>query len=88
MRTALAITFFVLAALGFTYGVVTEYRQTRATGPIAIVPALPFAVQAAILVVLGLCLLPGSKPWWSYPLALVVSLTAFGYATIRASARH
>ena len=88
MRTALAITYFVLAALAFTYGIVTEYRQTRATGPIAIVATLPFALQAAIFIVLGLYLFPGSRPWWSYPLAFVISLTTFGYATIRASARH
>ena len=88
MRTTFAITCFVLAALAFTYGVVTEYRQTRATGPIAIVATLPFAVQAAIFIVLGLCLFHGSRPWWSYLLALVVSLATFCYATIRASARH
>ena len=87
MMTAFAITCFFVAAFAFTYGVVTAYRQTRATGPIAIVPTLPFAAQAAILVVLGLSLLPGSRPWWSYPLALAVSLTTFGYATFRASRR-
>jgi hypothetical protein len=88
MRTAIASTCFVLAALAFTYGVVTEYRQTRATGPIAIVATLPFALQAANFIALGLYLFPGSRPWWSYPLALVVSLITFGYATIRVSARH
>jgi hypothetical protein len=88
MMTVFAITCFVLAVLAFSYGVVTEYRQTRATGPIAIVATLPFALQAAILIVMGLYIFPGSRPWWSYPLALVVSLTTYGYATIRASARH
>ena len=88
MRTAFAITCFVLATLAFAYGVVTEYRQTRATGPIAIAATLPFALAAAIFIVLGLAWFPGSRPWWSYPLAFVVSLTTFGYATIRASARH
>jgi len=68
MMTAFAITCFVVAAFAFTYGAVTAYRQTRSTGPIAIVPTLPFAVQAAVLVVLGLYLLSGSRPWWSYPL--------------------
>jgi len=87
MTTAFAITFFVVAAFAFTCGVVTAYRQTRATGPIAIVPPLPFAAQSAILIVLGLFLLPGSRPWWSYPLALVVSLATLGYATILASRR-
>ncbi len=87
MLTAFAITCFVVAALAFTYGVVTEYRQTRAAGPIAIVATLPFAVQAAVLLVLGLYLLPGSRPWWNYPFAFIVSLTTFGYATIRASRR-
>jgi len=85
MMTAVAITGFVAAALALTYGVVTEYRQTRATGPIAIVATLTCAVQAAIFFVLGLYFLPCSRPWWSYPVALIVSLTTFGYATIRAS---
>jgi len=67
MLTAFAITCFVVAALEFTYGVVTEYRQTRATDPLSIVATLPFALQAAILIVLGLYLLPGSRSWWSYP---------------------
>jgi hypothetical protein len=55
--------------------------------PLAIVATLPFAVQAAILIMLGLYLRPGSRPWWSYLLALIVSLTTFSYATIRASRR-
>jgi len=88
MGTAFAIICFVLATLAFAYGVVTEYRQTRATGPIAIVATLPFALQTAILIVLGLYWFPGSRPWWGYPLAFVVSLTTSGYAAIRASARH
>ena len=87
MMTAFAITCFVVAAFAFTYGVVTAYRQTRADDSIAIVATLPFAVQSTILIVLGLYLLPGSRPWWSYPLALVVSMATFGYATIRASRR-
>src|SRR5262249_49406136 len=87
MMTAFAIICFIIAAFALTYGVVTAYRQTRATGPIAIVPTLPFAVQAAILVTMGLCLLPGSRPWWSYTLTLLISLATFGYATIRASRR-
>jgi hypothetical protein len=88
VRTAIAIAYFVGAALAFTSGVVTEYRQTRAIGPIAIVATLPFAVQGAVLVVLGLYLLPGSRPWWSYPLAFVISLLTVGCAVIRASARR
>jgi len=87
MMTAFAITCLVVAAFAFTYGVVTAYRQTRATDSNAIVPTLPFAVQSAIFIALGLNLLPGSRPWWIYPLAFVVSLATLGCATIRASRR-
>jgi hypothetical protein len=83
-----AITYFVIAALAFLYGFVTEYRQSRRVGPYAIVPTLPCAVASAICVVFGLWLLPYDIPWWILPLAFIGAVVVFGYAMMRATRRH
>jgi hypothetical protein len=79
MRTVIAIVCFVLSIIVFLYGVVTEYRQSHATGPIAIVPTLPWAVEGAIFIVMGLFWLPTPIPWWVYLLAFFSSAITFGY---------
>jgi len=88
MKTAIALTCYVVAVLVFAHGFYTEYRQTRASGPVAIVPTLPSAMQAATLLALGLFFHPVMKPWWSYPLAFIASTLIFGYAITLASARR
>jgi protein-S-isoprenylcysteine O-methyltransferase Ste14 len=79
---------FGVAVFCFVDGFVTEYRQSRWTGkpgePNAIVATLPNAVQAAILVGLGLFALP--IPWWITPIGAVASLMVFGYLIMNASA--
>jgi hypothetical protein len=72
---------FLMAAVSFLNGFVTEYRQSRRVGPYAIVPTLPWAVAAALFVLLGLvALLRQGVPWWCLPLAFVGSLVVFGRA--------
>jgi hypothetical protein len=87
VRLYLAIACFALAALAFLNGFVTEYRQSRRVGPYAIEPTLPWAVAAAIFVVLGLGLIPGGVPWWAFPVAFVAAVVAFGFGIYRAGAR-
>jgi hypothetical protein len=85
MALGIAIACFILAALAFLIGFVTEYRQSRQAGPIAIVPTLPYAPAAALFLLLGLLLLPSSLSWWVYPTAFVGSALAFGYAIMNAA---
>jgi len=79
MRTGIAIVSFVLSIIAFLYGVVTEHRQSRAKGPVAIVPTLPWAVAGAVFIVLGLFWLPTKIPWWVCILAFFGSAVTFGY---------
>jgi len=65
----------------FLGGFITEYRQEQAIlrgEPLAVVPTLPLAVAAALILALGLLLLP--VPWWISPIVFVVS--AFGYGKL------
>jgi len=77
---------FVLAALVFLLGFVTEYRQSRRVGPYASVPTLPHAVGAAIFVVLGMANC-SDIPWWVLPPAFAAGVVVFGYAIMRATRR-
>jgi len=86
MGLYVAIACFGLAALGFLNGVVTEYRQSRRVGPYAIVPTLPWAVAAALLLALGLASLRLGVPWWAFPLVFVAASAGFGYGIILADA--
>lgn len=79
MRTAIAIVCFGLSIFAFIYGVVTEYRQSREGGPIARVPTLPWAIEAALLIVLGLYWLPQPIRWWVYLAAFSGSVLIFGF---------
>ncbi len=78
MPIGIAIACFVLAALAFLNGLVTEYRQSREKGPIAMVPTLPQAVAAAMWVAIGLLWLPVAIPWWAYLLGFFGSALVFG----------
>jgi hypothetical protein len=86
MGLYIAIACFVLATLAFLFGFVTEYRQSRRFEPYALVPALPWAVTAAIFVAMGLWWLPYAIPCWVIPFAFVAATVVFGYAILRAAA--
>jgi hypothetical protein len=88
MRLFLAIACFLLAAYAFVYGFVTEYRQSRQVGPFAIVPTLPFAVAAALQLVLGLLLLPCEISWWIFPLTFFGAVVVFGFAIMHAGSHR
>ena len=88
MSNAIAIICFSLSVIAPMIGVVIEYRQTRAHGPVAIVPTLPYAGAGSLFVVAGLLQLPYSIPWWAYPLSFLATVSLFGYAICRATARR
>jgi hypothetical protein len=83
----IAVSFFIFSAVAFLTGFITEYRQSRAKGPIAIVPTVPYPVAASIFVLFGLIILPTPMSCWIYLLAFVASVTVFGFLTIRIAKR-
>lgn len=86
MKTAISIACFVFAVLSFGWGFVTEYRQSRDEGPIAVVPTLPFGVMAGLLVWLGLGWLPYELPALVYIIVIPGAPILFVFAIIKASA--
>jgi hypothetical protein len=86
---SLSIGIVVVAVLAVTWGVATEFRQSRASGPVGLVPAYPFAVQAAVLVALGLFVSRyriGWLPWWGC-IGLGAAVGAVGIALIKLAGR-
>lgn len=79
-RMALAAILVLAAVFCTGIGVVTEYRQSRETGPIARVPTLGWALQAAFSVGGALLASPVLLAWWLYPLAFLGTL--FGAGTL------
>jgi hypothetical protein len=63
---SVSIGALVAAALAIMWGVATEFRQSRESGPVALVPTYPFAVQAAVLSVLGLFTMRHRIGWFSW----------------------
>jgi hypothetical protein len=88
MLTIFAIVAFIIAAWAFLHGFITEWRQSRTNGPIAIVATLPFAVESAMLVVLGLSISPWIFPLWVYPLVFVALLVLFCSLILLAGVRR
>lgn len=88
MAIALAIACFAFAIAAALMGVVTEYRQTRAEGRVAVVGTMQWSPAAAILSLLGLLFLPISLDWWWYPIIFVAALFVSGWAIIRAGKRR
>ena len=86
MATAISIACFVFAALSFGWGFVTEYRQSRTPGPVAIVPTLPFAVAAGVFVEFGVLWLRLAIPFWVHVIVFLGSTVLFGFAILKASA--
>jgi hypothetical protein len=85
VATAISIACFACAALSFGWGFVTEYRQSRAPGPVAIVPTLPFGVAAAVFVEFGVLWLRLGIPFWVHVLVFLGSAVLFGFAILKAS---
>ena len=83
--TTVSIVCFIFAAISFIWGLVTEYRQSRAEGPIAIVPTLPFAVAAGIFVTFGLAWLHLDIPFWIHFIVFFGSSALFIFAIVNAS---
>jgi hypothetical protein len=82
----MALICFVASVAVFLSGFITEYRQERAMRrgeSVAVVPTLPMAVAAALILALGLLLLP--VPWWFAPIAFVLCVMVFGKLIMLAS---
>jgi hypothetical protein len=57
MPTSTGISTLVIAVVAAAWGAATQFRQSRSSGPIALVPTSPFGIQSALLFTLGLFLL-------------------------------
>jgi len=86
MANAFAIVCFLFAAAAALTGVVTEYRQTRAEGPVAVVGTMQWAPAAAIFSLFGLVAV--RPDWWWYPLVFVTVLVVTGYAIMQSGKRR
>ena len=68
MLGGIGLGVLVVGALGLASGIVTEFRQQRASGPVALVATYPFAIQAALVFIVGLLAVHGrlwkALPWW------------------------
>ncbi len=88
---ALSVTLFAVALAALAWGMVTEHRQRRETGPVAMVPTLPFAWQAAMIVTIGLVLLRRDAPWaalpWGMYLVVLVGAATAGSALVLLAGR-
>ncbi|NUP06272.1 MAG: hypothetical protein HOW73_09460 [Polyangiaceae bacterium] len=65
----------VIGLLSLGWGIWTEFRQTRETGPVAIVPTLPQGVGAALLLTMATALYCGRELPLAASLALLPVLT-------------
>jgi hypothetical protein len=88
MTIAFAAVCFSLALAATLVGIVTEFRQTRADGPVAIVGTMQWSPAAAIFSLLGLLALPMWVDWWWYPIVFFAVLFVAGWAIMRASKRY
>ena len=88
MAIAFATVCFALALAAALVGVLTEYRQTRADGPVAIVGTMQWSPAASIFSLLGLLGLPISLDWWWYPIVFLAVLLVSGWAIMRAGKRR
>jgi hypothetical protein len=87
MATAFATACFVAAFVAAVNGIVTEYRQTRVEGPVAIVGTMPWSPAAALFSLFGMLALPMVLDWWWYPTVFLTVLVVSGWAIERAGRR-
>ena len=71
LSTVLALGLALLSIGGFVHAAMTQWRQTRNRGPVAIVPTLPLGVAAPVVFTMALMLLGTAQPtlglpWWAY----------------------
>ena len=83
--TGLAFAMLAFAVVAMTFGLYVEVGQRRERGPVAIVPTLPHAWGAAMLVTLGLGVHPGVRlPMWAYPMVGIGAAIALSATMIAA----
>jgi hypothetical protein len=81
----MAIAAIVSAVCALVWGVVTEFQQSRESGPIAREPTLPFAFQSTLMLATAgfVSRRVWPLPWWTYAVALpaylvvAIALTVF-----------
>jgi hypothetical protein len=87
MHSYLPALAFTASMVYLAVGIITAYRQSRLSGPVARVPTLPWALQASVLFVIGLALLRYEFEWWVYGCAFIGAALAFGLLIMSASAK-
>ena len=87
MRIAFGAFYAALGVAIFIWGFVTEWRQSRESGPIAIVATLPMAVVSAILLSIAVGVAPLGVPWWAVCLLFPVLTVALGKLILMADGR-
>lgn len=88
MRLALAILYSVVGVAIFIYAFITEWKQSRADGPVAIVATLPFAVPSSFCLSFALAVAPLGVPWWAAFSSFPVLVVTFGKLILMADAKH
>jgi hypothetical protein len=85
---SIGIGSLVVAGLEIAFGVVTEFRQSRTSEPVALFPTHPLAVQTALLATLGLFALRRRVgcPWWGC-IGLGLLIGAVGIDLINVASR-
>ncbi len=88
MRTGIVIYCLAFAAAAFGYGFYTEWKQSRADGPVAIVATLPFAVVSALFLSVALAAAPVGIPWWGAGLAFPILTLILGKFVVMTNGRR
>lgn len=73
MLTLVSAVMFAIAAISSLWGIRVEFRQRLETGPVALIPTLPFAIQSSIFVLIGLFIYGRGHPLpiWVFGLGLL-----------------
>jgi hypothetical protein len=88
MLTAIVVVSFALAAYAFFWGLLTEFRQSREGGPVALVATMPFGIASAFLTTIGTAALVGRElSSWVYILQFIFLSVVFVFVINNVSPR-
>jgi NADH:ubiquinone oxidoreductase subunit 4 (subunit M) len=87
MNKIFVIVSATAAVLTFSSGLITEYRQSRNKGPVAIVATLPMVVASSLFISFSVFGLPLDIPFWGYPIVFIGSCFILGFSISKAKKR-
>jgi hypothetical protein len=88
MLTAIVVISFALAAYAFFWGLMTEFKQSRDDGPVALVATMPFGIASAFLATAGTVVLVGRElSFWVYILQFFFLSVVFVFVINTVSAK-